>query len=191
MVGFALGRLRPAVWGRLACERGTSLTELLSTLAILGLIVGALTTMFTSASTTQRNHNRRLEAQQDARGAVVRMRRELHCASGVTATAGVAVSSFTATLPAVCFGGSGADVSVTYQTASAASGRWRLQRVQGATTITVADYLTSGTPFTYSPPTAFSLGNLRLQLPVDLDPSSSSEAWRLHDDIVLRNTFRA
>jgi len=42
MVGTRLRRLRVAVWRRLACERGTSLTELLSTLAILGLIVGAL-----------------------------------------------------------------------------------------------------------------------------------------------------
>jgi hypothetical protein len=163
----------------------------MSTLAILGLILGALTTMFTSSSTAQRNHTRRLEAQQDARGAVVRMRRELHCASGLTATSGVAVASFTATLPAVCLGGAAADVSVTYQTSAAGTGRWRLQRVQGASTIMVADYLTSSTPFTYTAPTASSLGNLQLDLPVDVDPGSNAEAWRLLDDIVLRNTIRA
>ena len=147
--------------------------------------------MFTSSSTTQRNHTRRLEAQQDARGAVIRMRKELHCASGLTATPGVAVASFAATLPAVCLGGAGADVSVTYHTSSAGTGRWRLQRVQGASTVTVADYLTSSTPFTYTAPTVSGLGKLRLDLPVDVDPDSDAEAWRLLDDIVLRNTVRA
>jgi hypothetical protein len=168
-----------------------AMTELLTTMAVMGMILGALTTMFTSAASTEANHTRRLDAQQDARGAVVRMRKELHCASALSATPGVAVASFTATLPAVCFGSSGADVSVTYQTTSAGAGRWRLQRVQGASTVDVADFLTHSTPFTYTAPSVSSLGNLNLNLPVDVDPGSSAEAWRLIDDIVLRNTTRA
>ena len=68
----------------LACERGYTLIELLQVTIILGVIMEAMTTLFVQASNAELDMNRRFQAQQEARVAVDRMRREIHCASGVS-----------------------------------------------------------------------------------------------------------
>ena len=65
----------------LGCERGYTLIELLQVTVILGVILGAVTTLFVRASIAEVDMNRRFQAQQEARLAVDRMRREIHCAS--------------------------------------------------------------------------------------------------------------
>jgi prepilin-type N-terminal cleavage/methylation domain-containing protein len=170
---------------------GYSLPELVTVMAILGIVVGSLTTIFVSGSNAQLKQSRRLEAQQNARSAVVQLRRELHCASAITATPSVPVASITATLPAACLGQSGAPVSIAYATSLVSTGRYQVVRTQGADARPLADHVTSATPFTYTPPSSTSLGTLRVDLPVDVDTSSSEGTWRLVDDIVLRNTTRS
>ncbi len=54
----------------------------------------------------------------------------------------------------------------------------------------MADYLTASTPFTYYIPATGTLGRLRVDIPVNLNPTDTSTEWRLQDDIVLRNTIR-
>ena len=53
-------------------------------LAILAIVIGALTQLFVSGTNAQVDLTRRFEAQQDARLALDALRREIHCASGVT-----------------------------------------------------------------------------------------------------------
>jgi prepilin-type N-terminal cleavage/methylation domain-containing protein len=170
-------------------QDGMTLSELVTTMTILLIVLATLTTVFIAAGNAESQQTRRLQAQQEARVALVRMRKELHCATAISAGGG-AVATVTATLPALCFGGTGPDVAVTYQTVSVSTGRWRLERVQGASTVMLADYLTSATAFTYSPPTTSTKGSLRVDLRVDLDPTGGPGVWNLVDDVVLRNTAR-
>jgi prepilin-type N-terminal cleavage/methylation domain-containing protein len=173
---------------RLACEGGYSLPELITAMAILLVVLSGLTTMFHSGMVAEVRATKELDAQRNARGALDRMRRELHCASAITATNGVAVATITVTLPAAC---PGTDTTVTYATASAGTSRYKLRRTAGAgTPVTVADYLTSATTFTYYVPASGTLGRLAVDIPVNLDPTDSGTLWRLQDDIVLRNTTR-
>jgi prepilin-type N-terminal cleavage/methylation domain-containing protein len=169
-------------------EEGYTLTEMITALAILTIVLGGLATMFHAGTRAELRANREVQAQQNARLALDRIRRELHCASAISAADGTPVSSIAVTLPTVC---TGADTSVTYATSSVATNHWKLTRTGDSTGATdVADYLTSSTPFTYYVPASGTLGRLAVDLPVNLNPTDTSTQWRLQDDIVLRNTSR-
>jgi prepilin-type N-terminal cleavage/methylation domain-containing protein len=177
---------RAALRRRLSGQAGYTLVEMITVMVILGIVLGGLTTMFHAGMTAEVRANRELDAQQNARAALDRMRRELHCASAISAANGVAVSTVTVTLPAVC---TGPETTVTYATVSVGANRWRLRRT-GATASTVADYLTSSTIFTYHVPASGTLGRLQVEIPVNINPADTRTLWRLQDDIVLRNTSR-
>jgi type II secretory pathway pseudopilin PulG len=172
-----LRRYAAAAGRRLAAEGGYSLSELVIVLAILLIIVGALTQLFVSGSTAQVNMTRRFEAQQEMRLALDKLRREIHCASDATASNGVALAAATA-YPAVRFALPGycptnpttsnptpVTAQVTWCTAlvAGATNRYRLWRyvttspttfvttcgstVSGASKQQWADYLTIGPVF--------------------------------------------
>jgi prepilin-type N-terminal cleavage/methylation domain-containing protein len=170
-------------------QAGYTLVELVTVMVILGVVMSGLATMFQSGVRAELRATRDFQAQQNARLALDRMRRELHCASVISgAPNGTAVSTVAVTLPASC---PGADTTVTYATQTVATGRWRLTRAAGAgSAVTIADYLTSSTPFTYYVPASGTLGRLRVDIPVNLNHTDASTQWRLQDDIVLRNTSR-
>jgi type II secretory pathway pseudopilin PulG len=69
---------------RLAREEGVSLTELIVVVAILGTIMAGLSQLFVSASNSQVEQTNRTGAQQAARLALVKLRREIHCAKAVS-----------------------------------------------------------------------------------------------------------
>ena len=170
------------------CEAGYTLVELVTVMAILGLVLAGLTTMFQAGIRAEVRASREFQAQQNARIALDRLRRELHCANAISAPDGTAVTSITVTLPTTC---PGPDTTVTYATQTVASGRWQLTRTPDAgSTVVVADYLTANAPFTYYIPAVGTLGRLRVDLPVNLNPADAGTEWRLQDDIVLRNTIR-
>lgn len=160
-------------------EAGYSLVELMVVMVILATVLTALTTLFVSGTRAELDANRRFQAQQDARLALERLRREAHCASAITTPSGTLVL----TLPAAC---PGPDTSVTYTVTTSSVG-FALQRAG----VVVADFLTESNVFTYVPPSAASLGRLRVDFTVDVHPSGGSTSWHLVDDIVLRNTVRA
>jgi prepilin-type N-terminal cleavage/methylation domain-containing protein len=183
-----------ALRSRLACDKGYTLVEALTVVAILGIVLAGLTTMFHAGMRAEIRVNKELDAQQNARAALDRLRRELHCANAITlpdgnpVPAGVAVAAITATLPDAC---RGSDTTVTYATSNVATSRWKLTRTGGSgAAVTVADYLTIDTIFTYHAPASGSLGRLAVDIPVNLDPADPGTLWRLEDDIVLRNTTR-
>jgi type II secretory pathway pseudopilin PulG len=172
----------------LACESGFSLVELLQVTVILAVVIGALMTLFVSAMNSEAEMNRRFQAQQDARLAVDRMRREIHCASGLTPTGTSA--SVAITLPSQCpsAGGTvgGPPITVVYDTELISTNRYRLRRAG----VRVADYITAGSVFNYTAHGTGKRGNLRVDLPVNVKPSETGKTWRLVADIVLRNTAR-
>src|SRR2546425_452831 len=85
-------RLGAGVRRRLTDERGTTLSELLTAMAILGFVLAGLTGVFVSASHAEIDMTDRFDSQQQALLALDVLRREVHCATGVTDTSGAALA---------------------------------------------------------------------------------------------------
>ncbi len=186
----------------LAREHGYSIVELLTVVTILSVVIGALTTLFVSASNGEVNMNRRFQAQENARLALDKLRREIHCATAVSPSGS---SSITLTMSSQC-PTTGGVASVpggikpiqwcVVAPPSVPSGRYALYRstVAGACTsssgVKWADYLRTQTIFTYTPQSPQSLGKLGVALVVRVNEGSTQGTFRLIDDIVLRNSTR-
>ena len=173
---------------RPARQDGYTVVELLVVMAILSSVMGSLTVLFVQASNAELDLNNRFQAQQAARLALDKLRRETHCASQASVATS---SSVTLTLASYCPTGNG---SVTWCTVGSGS-RYGLYRKAGAacdaTGVKWADYLTTGAVFAYTPQSSESLAKLRIDLPVNLKPAKSVESYELVDEIVLRNSTRA
>jgi prepilin-type N-terminal cleavage/methylation domain-containing protein len=166
-------------------ERGYSLVELLMVLIVLGVVCGALVTVFVSGTRTETNLNNRFRAQVHAATAISQLRRDVHCASAIAATS----TTLTITLPSVC------PTSGTVRWCVLGGGYpYALYRTTAATCTTsgarLADYLTSSSAFSYTAPTSSSLAKLAVDLQVNTRPSTSSTLYHLTETIVLRNTAR-
>ena len=178
---------------RLGAEDGYSLIEMLTVMAIMSVVMGGLTTLFVQGSNAELDMNRRFAAQQEARVALEKMRREIHCSStaATTPTTGQA-DRVTLTLPSQCPTGAG---EVTWCTVSVGQSRYALHRSIGAACdasgVRWADYLTESAIFNYRPQSADSLARLRVHFPVDAEPGDATPKYTLCDQIVLRNSTRS
>ncbi len=137
----------------------------------------ALVSLFTSGAKAELDMNRRFEAQQNARLALDRMRRELHCASGITATPNTAVSSITVTLPSQCPSSGGSTLSVVYDTSLVSANRYRVRRTANSTTVVIADYITTanGNAFHLRAQQCDNAGALARRLPGEHKPDRGME----------------
>ena len=127
MTGRVLSRLRG--------QGGYSLVELIAVMAIFLMIVGGLTTLFTSGARAEIDLNRRFEAQQNARLAMDKLRRELHCSSGITATDGSPlptspVVAIRVTLPSHCPTAGGVTTNIVYDSSQVTSTRALVARMR-------------------------------------------------------------
>jgi prepilin-type N-terminal cleavage/methylation domain-containing protein len=201
-----LRRYAAAAGRRLAGEGGYTLSELMVVLVILGIVLGALTQLFVSASTAQVDMTKRFEAQQEMRLALDKLRREIHCANKVEAAppTWMVVISLGAYCPT---NDSGALVKVTWCTKDkngtvppnpnpALGAPYSLWRHIGDACTgpgrREADYLTIHDAFrpTGVPTPPGNLPTLRVELPVDVKPKDAMQRYTLKDDIVLRNAGR-
>jgi prepilin-type N-terminal cleavage/methylation domain-containing protein len=169
-------------------ERGYTLVEMLTVLVVFGTVMSALMALFVQGTNAEVDMNRRFQAQQDARVALDKIRRETHCASAVSVAS---ASSVTLSLPSYCPTGNG---SVTWCTASLGPSRYGLYRKTGpacdATGVRWADHLTSANVFSYAAQSPTSLAKLSVDFPIDVKPSRTVDAYELKDNIVLRNSVR-
>jgi prepilin-type N-terminal cleavage/methylation domain-containing protein len=178
-------------------ESGYSLVELITVTAILSIVLGGLTTVFVQGSNAELDLNNRFQAQQSGRVALDRIRREVHCASAITATAynTTQVSTVTENLPSQCIGGGGSVTWCVLPEPGGPSTRYALYRqLNGSCTtssIKWADWLLTQNVFRYTVQSSSSLGKLNLDLQINLKPSRTYETFRLTDDIVLRNSTRS
>jgi prepilin-type N-terminal cleavage/methylation domain-containing protein len=179
----------------LAREGGYSLPELLVVTAILGVVLGSLTTVFVTASHGELDMNRRFQAQEQARLALDKLRREIHCATAVSPSGNS--SSITLTMPSQCPTAGGATtVRWCVLTLNADTGaRLALYRSTAATCTAAtgvkwADYLRSASIFTYTVQSSSSLGSLAVALVVNTRTNLTVGTFRLSDTIVLRNSSR-
>jgi prepilin-type N-terminal cleavage/methylation domain-containing protein len=178
-------------------ERGYTLVEMLVVMAILGIVISGLTTVFVSGSRAELDMNRRFQAQQQARLALDKIRTDLHCASAaqvqtINSYNGVAISApncSTATIdwclvPSAKMSSRYAlyrTTSTTNKCASADTGR-----------LLVADYLTRNTGV-FSTLTNVSNGSLEVvnvDFPISVNPAATSDVYELKDMVVARNSTR-
>ena len=186
---------------RLSSERGLTLSELLTAMVILSFVLAGLTGVFVSASRGEIDLNKRFQAQEKARLALDKLRREVHCASSVSPSSqATATSRITVTLGSWCATGSG---QVTW-CAAASGNRYQLLRVTGAPAtctggVAWADSLTTSSIFTTSLPSTSTLAKVGVCLAVNTTTKTSTDSCTTHttkstyvlsDDIVMRNSGR-
>jgi prepilin-type N-terminal cleavage/methylation domain-containing protein len=190
-------------------EGGYTLIEMLVVLVIMGIVMGSLTTLFVTASNSELDMNNRFRAQQNARLALDKFRREVHCASTVSLGSAaspsgpLAAASITIKFPSGCKASATAPLCsgsttlwcVTWCT-QGSSTRFGLYRVTGETCTggtKYADYLTLPNDFNYTAAAAGSglLPKVNVDFPVNVKPAKTVEAYELKDDVVLRNGTRA
>ncbi len=180
-------------------QSGYSVVELLIVMAILGVIIGGLTTAFVQGSTAEVDANHRVGAQLQASAAFDRLRRDVHCASSGAVTDSGATITLT-----------GCAAGTTTWRACGSGTHYALYR--NATTCPTpiptscdtappasdgklyADCLTSPTSptlFTYLAPTAAtSLAKVSVDVRVNANPANAVDAFELQDTIFLRNSTR-
>lgn len=185
----------------LSSEAGYSLIEMVITMAILSVVLGALSTLFVQGSKSETELNNRFQAQQGARNAVDLVRRDGHRACSVTSASGTSITFNwvnTASNPPNCTGGT----AITWCTRASGS-KWALYRVSGSACgasggTKFVDSVTSSSVFTFTAAVGtvggavnqHTLAVLKLDIPVNVT-SNPLDAYRLVDDVALRNTVRA
>jgi len=174
---------------RLRSEGGFTLVELLTVTVILTIVLTGLTTLFVQGSNAELDMNNRFQAQLNARLALDRLRRDLHCANGATITN----SGATLTLTDPCLN---ANASNLAWCTSGSGSRYGLYRAVGnpascsSSSTRYIDFLTVAAPFWYDAPSTLSLGKVHVDLPVNVKPTRTVDTYELCDVIVLRNTTR-
>lgn len=189
---------------RLKDDRGYTLVELLIVLIIMLVVLGALADGFTSASRAEVDQTNRASDQQSARQALDRMRKDIHCATGFTASqimvGGVATDAWLLDLPIAtgCLvdlptGDSG----VQWCTAKINANRYGLYRTfdtpagtscDAANADFQVDYLIKSQVWTTPPCAAGQIRTVGVDLPVNRDfPKRQSRTYDLKDQIALRN----
>ena len=83
---------------RLGRDDGYTLVELITVMAILGIVLAPLSSSFASGMVHQASQTRREQAYANARVALQRLRLDVHCASAVTSVEQNAYGGFTLTL---------------------------------------------------------------------------------------------
>lgn len=174
----------------LRVEHGHTLPELVTSMAILMTVMGALAALLVSGTNAEVSMNRDFQAHTEARLGLDRLRREVHCASSAVTDPGPPVRA-TLTMPLACPTAGG---STTISWCTIASGAtyelWRYVGSSCAGTGTkVAGQLTNPNAFTYTTPSG-SLAKLAVTLAVNPTPSKPERVYTLEDAIVLRNSTR-
>jgi len=181
---------------RLRGSDGYTLVELLTVLVIFTVILTALVGLFVQGSNAEVELNRRFEAQQTARLALDKLRREIHCASEAETIGGTGASAeVTLRVPSYCPTSGGAPADVRWCTVSVGTSRYSLYRTPSApcnaTGVKWADYLTQAAIFDFQTQDPTRRARMRIELPVDTKPGDAVPAYTLCDVIVFRNSLRA
>jgi prepilin-type N-terminal cleavage/methylation domain-containing protein len=186
---------------RLRNQSGYTLTELIVTMSILGIVLGGLTQLFSAGLRAETDVAFRHQAQSEARNALSYLRQEAHCASAVSYVDNPGpplTQTLTLSLPAGCRRpvGETAGSNSVWCTVSVSTYRFQLYRKAGGgcdnTGKKYADYLTQGNFIVPSTSPSTELRTLSVTFPVDPNSSATTpNIYRLSDDIVLRNTVRS
>ena len=186
-------------------EAGFTVIELLTVMIVLLVILAPLTGSFVSALNAQVDQTRRFDAQEAARQALDRMRKDIHCAHGVTDPSvndsggqTIVLTETNVTGTAECPGLLETNASAvqwcTIQV-NGATDRYQLSRendpdnaCDGVGSTFMVDYLTRAD--LWESPTCVSTQypTVAVTMPVDVDPvHHPAGSYELSDRIALRN----
>jgi len=173
-------------------------------MAVMLVILSSLTAAYVSAQTAQVDQTRRFDAQENARQALDRMRKDIHCAHGVTDPYVNDSNGFTIVMTETNTAGQEECPNLVQTNASGvqwctipvggATNRYKLyrendpdQQCDGQDATFMTDYLTSGD--IWASPTCVSgqYPTVEVTMPVDVDPSKAPGSYQLGDEIALRN----
>jgi len=179
-------------------ESGITLIELLTSMSILMLVIGALGTTFVSGTNAEVNMNRRFQSQTNARLALSTLRREVHNACAISVTTNSVAKTQDVTLyvltPGPVYDCPSTSVGSTWCTRGSGL-RFKLYRKAGATCNTTgvrwADFLTTYNVFSTPTVDADELPKLGIDFTVDPNPAASPRLYELVDSIALRNAPRS
>lgn len=172
-------------------ERALTLTEMVVTMAIMGIVIAAVATLFTSGSKASVDLNLRFSSQSEARLALDSFRREVHNACDATVSGGTVVTLKTLTSTYAC-----TITSASWCTVGAGS-RYALYRSATATcdstALQKADYLTAASIFTVVVPSAgtYLLKRVGIDMTVNREPLIARLGYRVQDSIAIRNGARS
>ncbi len=189
-------------------EDGLTLPELLVTMALLLVVMTAITGTLVSASQHEANLNQMVQSQTQARQALSKLTREIHCASVIQGSGGAdmstwtgPVSGITLNLPPGCPTGGAAAVTAKWCTVADGS-TWDLYRLAatasdltcpGAGGVRWASFLTTSTPFSVVSGTV-ATGHYPLvgvNLTMNASTSGKLSTYALSDDIAALNAKRS
>lgn len=187
---------------RLARERGVTLSEMLVTMSILGIVIGGITTLFVSGTNAEVNLNNRFQAQQAARLSLDELRRQGHCSDQMVTPAATPTGSIVQLhLPSQCTSGTGWVTWCFYPNGN----HYTLYEETGQAPVCTTtgrlyadNFVVPASPpaqttsfFTYTAPQpGVSLAKLHVELPVNPRGPGATGTYLLEDDIVLRNSTR-
>ena len=199
-MGAAGKHVRPRTgWPVLASADGQTLVEILAGMVVMAIVMAGLVTAFVNSTRAQTDQTGRMIADDAARTSLIRMRRDIRCASGTPTVTANAYSGKTLSLsvpPTACPAVTTATTGVMWCTIPYTTGstnRFRLYRetsgnCDGVGATYAADYLTSANAWTVPTCTSGALPTVMVSLPVNTDPvSRSSRTFTLTDTITLRN----
>jgi prepilin-type N-terminal cleavage/methylation domain-containing protein len=185
-------------------QKGFTIVELLAVMIVLLIVLAPLTGSFVSALNAQVDQTRRFDAQENARQALDRMRKDIHCAHGVTDPFDNDAGGQTIVLTETNVTGTAECPGLLQTNASAvqwctipvdgATNRFKLYRendannaCDGNDSTFMVDYLTRAD--IWGSPTCISTQypTVSLTMPVDVDPSKTPGSYTLSDDVALRN----
>jgi prepilin-type N-terminal cleavage/methylation domain-containing protein len=189
----------------LAAQGGFTLPELLAVMAVLLIILGSLTGAYVSALNAQVDQTRRFDGQENARQALDRMRKDIHCAHGVTDPFGNDLGGQTIVLTETNVTGTAECPGLLQTNASAvqwctipvggATDRFQLYRendannaCDGNDSTFMVDYLTRAD--VWGSPTCITaqFPTVAVVMPVNVDPAHHAvSTYTLRDEIALRN----
>jgi prepilin-type N-terminal cleavage/methylation domain-containing protein len=183
-------------------EDGYTLVELIVVMAILGIVLSGLTTVFVGGSTAEAQLNHRFQAQQEARAGLDRIRTDIHCASSAQA---LAINTYPAVRLNVtsCAGTTTYDYwcTISSSTSPVRYQLWRTSSTVAPTTSTctstdaarvlISNNLVSSAAFTTDGTPQNGLQTVAIDFKVSANGTSNTkELYELTDSIVARNAAR-
>lgn len=173
------------------CERGLSLTELLVSITLLGIVITTLVTLFTSGANAEAQLNLQFQSQSAARVALDTLRRDVHNACSATVT-----GSTTVTLVTLDTAQPGSQCSVTSVSwcTSGSGSQYGLYRALGSASCSSADeqradFLTGGSIFSLQTATGV-LPKVAVSMTVNVRPTVTRLQYVIDDAIALRSARR-